>query len=183
MHAEGSYAFTAVEDVKLLDLPYADGGFVLTILLPDNVDGLDGLEGKLARSFAHWVAREKVQPVTVALPKFSIEPAKSFSLANTLKALGMKSAFDPKRADFTAMAKPANTGEPLYVSEVFHNALIRVDEKGTEAAAATGALAAAGAAPPGGTEFRADHPFLFALRHAPSGLVVFLGRVVDPASA
>jgi serpin B len=182
MHAEGQFAFAAIEDLKVLDLPYAGGDLVMTFILPDKIDGLDSVEGKLPGSFSRWISRLKVQPVTVALPTFSIEPVDSVSLSSALKALGMTSVFDPKRADLTGIAKSPTSGEGLYLSEVFHKAFIRVDEKGTEAAAATGALAAAGAAPPGGLEFRADHPFLFALRHAPSGLILFLGREADPTT-
>ena len=181
MHAEGQFAFAATEDLKLLELRYAAGDWVMTFILPDKIDALDGVEGKLPHSFARWISRLKVEPVTVTLPKFAIEPSRSFSLSSTLKTLGMTSAFDPKRADFAGIAKPPSSGEGVYLSEVFHKAFLRVDEKGTEAAAATGALAAAGAASPGSLEFRADHPFLFALRHAPSGLILFLGRVADPA--
>jgi serpin B len=123
--------------------------------------------------------------VIVSLPKFEIDPATSLSLADTLKALGMSLAFDRGKADFAGIANPPSPADRLWISKVFHKAFVRVDEKGTEAAAATAVVAApAGAAPPTTQppEFKADHPFLFLLRDTPTGLILFMGRVSDPAS-
>jgi serpin B len=94
----------------------------------------------------------------------------------------MARAFDPRQADFTGMAPPDPAGR-LFLARVFHKAFVRVDEKGTEAAAATAAgmvMTSGPASPP--REFRADHPFLFAIRDTASGLVLFLGRVADPSA-
>jgi serine protease inhibitor len=96
----------------------------------------------------------------------------------------MKTAFDQPRgsANFERMA-PRKPNDYLYISQVFHKAFLALDEKGTEAAAATAvAMARAGAieerkAPP---VVRVDHPFLFAILHVQSGTCLFLGRVNDP---
>jgi serpin B len=82
------------------------------------------------------------------------------------------------------MAVPATPEDRLYISKVFHKAFVKVDERGTEAAAATAVvMAVAGAAPPSQPpkEFRADHPFLFFLRDLRTGVVLFSGRVDDPS--
>ena len=119
----------------------------------------------------------------MALPKFEVNPAQSLALDDTLRALGMARAFDPRQADFTGMAKPADPADRLFLARVFHKAFVRVDEKGTEAAAATAGSLARTSAQIGPTqEFRADHPFLFAIRDTASGLVLFLGRVADPSA-
>lgn len=67
--------------------------------------------------------------------------------------------------------------QPLFLSEVFHKTFIAIDEKGIEAAAATSAPVAASGPD---LEFRADHPFLFAIQHRESGMCLFLGRLTDP---
>src|SRR6185369_2182864 len=98
-------------------------------------------------------------------------------------AMGMPDAFDPLKADFRRMTDR----EPrLYISAVLHKTVVEVNEKGTEAAAATAVLAAPGA-PPGYIHspppvFRADHPFLFLIRENRSGSILFMGRLTDPRS-
>jgi serine protease inhibitor len=80
------------------------------------------------------------------------------------------------------MADPPDPRQRLSIGAVFHKAFVRVDEKGTEAAAATAVSMVAGSAmPPKAAEFIADHPFLFFIRDEASGLVLFQGRVADPS--
>jgi serpin B len=89
----------------------------------------------------------------------------------------MTDAFNPDKADFSGMT----TAEKLYISAVLHKAFIAVDEKGTEAAAATAvAVAATGIPQKPKVVFRADHPFIFLIRHRPTGAALFVGRLVDP---
>jgi serpin B len=85
-------------------------------------------------------------------------------------------AFDPNRADFRGIADA-----DLVISEVVQKTFLRVDEKGTEAAAATGIIVQVTSAPsePPPT-FRADHPFLLLIRDKPTGAVLFLGRIAAP---
>ncbi len=116
--------------------------------------------------------------VDLTLPRFSIESR--FDLKDVLGALGMPLAFDPIRADFTGIA---TLPFGLFIKAVIHQATIDVDEKGTEAAAATAVLGATGG--PGDTSkpvvIRADRPFLFVLTDVPTGAVLFIGRVADPS--
>ena len=94
--------------------------------------------------------------------------------------MGMPKAFSPREADFSGIANVP--GEPLYIGNVIHKALVDVDEKGTEAAAATAVVMKAGSARPQEPEvFNADHPFLFLIRENRTGAVLFLGRLVKPA--
>ena len=130
-----------------------------------------------------WQAALQPQQVAVALPRFTIDPKEPLELSATLIALGMKSAFDPKRADFTAMAAPRSPEDELFISAVFHKAFVKVDEKGTEAAAASAVVMAPRGAPPRpAAEFIADHPFVFFIVDKSSGLILFIGRVVDPSA-
>ena len=96
----------------------------------------------------------------------------------------LKEAFDRDKADFTGIANPPSPADRLVISEVVHKTFVKVDEKGTEAAAATAVLMErAGAAPPKQQPqvFKADHPFLFLVRDVRTGAVLFLGRVTEPA--
>ena len=98
-------------------------------------------------------------------------------LKKQLSALGMGLAFDGTKADFGGIAR-----EGFAISEVFHKGFVKVDEKGTEAAAATAVVGGPGGPPPAkATEFIADHPFLFLIRDRKSGLILFLGRLANPA--
>jgi len=90
--------------------------------------------------------------------------------------MGMPTAFDPEKADFSGMT----AADRLYIGAVIHQANIDVDEKGTEAAAATAVAMTAGAAPAEPVRITADRPFIFALRDLDTGAVLFLGRITKP---
>ncbi len=186
MHHTAHFRFAATDGVKLLEMGYTGGDFVMTFVLPDAVDGLDAVEGRLSpATFATWTGALKAEQVSVALPKFEVAPANALSMGDTLKALGMTAAFDRKGADFTLIANPPSADDRLFIAKVFHKAFVKVNEKGTEAAAASAvSMAKAGAAAPSEEpkEFKADHPFLFLLREPRSGMILFMGRVTDPTS-
>jgi serpin B len=129
-------------------------------------------------------AKLEARDVDLHLPKFKLEPP-TIALAETFQALGMKTAFDVPRAsaNFDKIA-PRKPNDYLYISNVFHKTFIAVDEKGTEAAAATAVVmmrATAIARPkPPPVEVKVDRPFVYAIQHVPSGVCLFLGRVTDP---
>jgi len=117
----------------------------------------------------------------LALPRFRVAPNNPMDLTERLKALGIRLLFDPDRADLTGVAKPEPPGKLLFVTKVFHQGFIDVGEQGTEAAAATAVLVALGAgAPPKRFVFEADHPFVYLIRDTTTGLILFMGKVVDP---
>jgi serpin B len=171
-------------------LPYVGDELAMTIVVPDNLRTFEaGLSPRLLTQLTQvtWESNGEGlledNRVDLTLPKFSLKTATD--LAGTLQALGMPSAFDPSRADFTGIASPDQTGEPgLYIAKVIHQANIDVDEKGTEAAAATAVVMAT--AGPGDQRkpvvIRADQPFLFVLTDTTSGTVLFIGRVADPST-
>ncbi len=109
---------------------------------------------------------------------------RSNRVANGLRALGVKRAFDVPRgsADFSRIAR-RKPDDYLALSDVFHKTFIEVDEEGTEAAAATAiTMVTLGMAttPPKPFEVRVDRPFLFAIQHRASGTCLFLGRIANP---
>lgn len=171
------YAARADGALKVLELPYKGDEVSMLVLLPDASDGLPALEAKLtAETYRAWTADLARRDVLVYLPRFSVESR--FALAPTLGAMGMPLAFTPGQADFSGM----NGKRDLFISAVVHKARVDVDERGTEAAAATGVAVRALSVQQEPPAFRADHPFLFVIRHNPTGAILFLGRLVDPTT-
>lgn len=178
-----SLGFVQSEGFSALTIPYRGGDLQFLILLPDKVEGLAGLEPKLTVRLLASRAKLEQREVILYLPKFKLEPP-LLSLDTKLQQLGMKSAFDLPRgtANFDRIA-PRRANDYLYISEVFHKSFLKLDEKGTEAAAATAFTAPLGSQMgerPKPIEVRVDHPFLFAIQHRASGACLFLGHVSDP---
>ena len=176
MSIQESFGYMKFNGFTAVAIPYKGGELQFLILLPDATNGLIELESKVINlaKRADLPRRE----IRLYLPKFKIEPP-TLPLADTLRGLGMKTAFDPFKADFDRISEY----DSLYISGVFHKTFLSLDEQGTEAAAAT-AVAGEGTAihppPPKPVEIRVDHPFLFAIQHRASGACLFLGHVVDP---
>ena len=118
------------------------------------------------------------------MPKFKVEPEKSLELKPSLIGLGMTDPFDRTKANFLGIADPPKPDDRLYISEVYHQAVVEVDEAGTEGAAATAVvMARAGSAAMADPEhIKIDRPFMFGIYDEGSGAVLFLGRVADPRS-
>ena len=180
MHQQADFLYAKVGGVQLLELPYGDRDLSMVVLLPRRVGGLAKLERTLSVSkFDKWLTALSPQTVKVFLPKFRF--TEQFALSDVLKSMGMTLAFSDTEADFSGMTdqKPG-----LNISEVFHKAFVEVNEKGTEAAAATAVTMALSRGgfhrPPRIPVFRADHPFIFLIRHNDSGSILFLGRVMNP---
>jgi len=164
------------EDFQAVDLPYGGKAFSMTVLLPDpGVEleaWLSSLDAERWDGMAGALDGAPGRPVRVFLPRFEMEYERT--LNDDLKALGMTDAFDPGRADFSALTP----GGGVWVDEVKQKAFVTVNEEGTEAAAAT-SVGVVESAPP---TVRVDRPFLFVIRERLSGTILFLGKVVDPGS-
>jgi serpin B len=185
MHLTGSFPFVARDGLEALELPYEGGSLSMLLVLPGTVDGLPAVEDFIdAIGVGGLVATLSPTRTAVALPKFEVNPSGSLSLADVLKPMGLAVAFDRDAADFTGIANPPDPADRLVLDQVFHKAFVKLDEAGTEAAAATGgAMVRVASAPaPPEAEFKADHPFLFFVRDVESGLVLFMGRVADPVA-
>ncbi len=171
MYQSGTFGFAALDDLSILELPYNRDTLSMVVLLPNAVDGLEGVETSLNReNLDRWLGLLREQTVRVSLPRFAI--GARFDLGRTLAAMGMTDAFCSK-ADFSGM-----TGRrDLFISKVIHQAEVEVNEEGTEAAAATAVVMKKSAV---STTFVADHPFLFLIRNKQTGTILFMGRVVNP---
>jgi serpin B len=177
MFQKHDFAYSAVDNVQMIELPYVGNKLSMLVMLPKEPDGLRSLEEKLTQAnLEKWASALRKQEVDVYLPKFTM--SSKFSLKDVLSAMGMIAAFDPGKADFSGM-----TGnKDLSLSAVVHKAFVDVNEEGTEAAAATGVVVRATAVrfP---TTFRADHPFAFLIRDNQTGSILFMGRVLNPSKS
>jgi serpin B len=182
MHLTEGFDYFDGGTFQALAIPYESGDLSMIVFLPKDIGGLPALEESLtAAHMKQWLDQlQPVPEVILTLPKFKM--TRQFGLEGTLGAMGMTRAFDPDKADFSGM-----TGNhELFISAVIHKAFIDVDEKGTEAAAATAVVMERATAmpprfrPPPPPVFRADHPFVFLIRDNRSGGILFMGRVTDP---
>lgn len=177
MMSEGLYGipFTSGDGYQVVELPYAGGTAAMTILVPDE-GRLYEFESKLdAEKLYEILNAMRPASIQLGLPKFQFES--QFSLPDQLSALGMTDAFDPNLADFSGMTD----NRELFVSDVIHKAFVAVDEKGTEAAAATAVIMELAMAPMFDISLTIDRPFIFIIRDTVSGQILFMGRVVNPA--
>ena len=178
------FGYAKREGFTAVSLPYAGDDLQFLVLLPDDVNGLRALESKLTGDMLARCAKLERRDIDLHLPKFKLEPP-TITLAEKFEALGMKTAFDQPKgsANFDKIA-PRQPNDYLYISQIFHKTFIAVDEKGTEAAAATAVAMMAGSAlrspPPPPIEVKVDRPFIYAIQHVSSGTCLFLGRVTDP---
>jgi len=176
MNLTAEFKYAEVDGLQLLELPYSGDDLSMVVLLPREPDGLSGVEDLLnTHALDRWLAQARKQKVAVFLPKFKLSA--QFSLAKPLAEMGMTDAFSPN-ANFSGM----DGARDLFISAVIHKAFVDVNEKGTEAAAATGTVMRMSAVmmPRPTPVFRADHPFIFLIRDNHSGSILFLGRLVDP---
>ena len=176
MHRRGRYDHALLDGFQLLALPYEGHDLEMVVLLPREPDGLAAIEDRFtAETLEEWRRAAAVADVDLWLPRFRLDDR--FEPVRELEALGMRACFAPGAADLTGMT----TTERLSVSRVIHQAFVAVDEEGTEAAAATAVIANAPAPPPPKpVEFRADRPFVFLIRDAHHGTILFLGRLSEP---
>ena len=128
-----------------------------------------------AESLRELLTRPAAEPVSAALPKF--QASFGAELSGALGAMGMTDLFDPAKADLSAMAEAAQ-GE-LFVSQVQHKTFINVDEKGTQAGAATAVEVRAAGAMDHMEEVVLDRPFLYVLMDCENHVPLFLGAVTD----
>ncbi len=174
MHAQDQYRYAAGDGWQAVELPYIGGQLAMLLVVPDDLAAFTSTLD--AATLDGIVTALSSIEVNLGLPRFSAET--QVELSTVLSALGMPTAFS-EQADFGGITSE----EPLRISAVVHQANIDVDEAGTEAAAATAVVMEAMGMPIEPVTLTIDHPFLFALRDATTGTILFLGRVSDPSTA
>ncbi len=175
MVRRGPVGFARGEGYDLVEIAYRGGEYSMVVIVPDEGE-YERIEAELNPQFLESALAEidHIERLELTMPRFELRS--QLALKDALIALGMVDAFDEHSADFTGMNRDAPE-QGLRLSDVFHDAFVKVDEKGTEAAAATGAVTGLISAVP---TLRVDRPFLFAIRAQDSAAILFLGRVLEP---
>src|SRR5438093_8622341 len=178
MHNVGTVEYVENNSFQAVELPYGGNELSMLVLLPRKVNGCGRLEDELSPALLFRSLQQmKPREVELFLPRFKMES--NFELNDTLGKMGMTDAFSMGAANFAGIDGAVD----LFISDVFHKAWVEVNEEGTEAAAATAVVVTESAEPrppPPRPVFRADHPFVFCIRHMQSGSLLFLGRLADP---
>jgi serpin B len=183
-HGTSSLKYLGTDRFQAVELPYKGGELSMVLIVPRTVDGLAAVEKEFtSESIAQRPAKLENQRVVLTMPKFTM--TRALDLNVVLKGMGMVDAFDRHAADFSGMVTEKEMeARPPFISQVVHKAFVDVDEEGTEAAAATAVAVATATAMRGPSPppmiVTADRPFLFLIRHRDSGVILFLGRLVDP---
>lgn len=180
------FNYADLEKLQILELPYKGEKISMLILLPKQGEDYDfetrerivsdytledvDLSTEKLNEYKSQMQETKLD--SISLPKFEFDT--KYFMKETLSAMGMPTAFG--NADFSGMDGTRN----LIISQVIHQAFVKVDEKGTEAAAATAVVVMDKMAAMPRNVFRADHPFIFIIQEKETGNILFMGRVTDP---
>jgi serpin B len=167
-------------------LPYQGGELGMLIMLPDRRDGIDELQAKLTPASIHQLlVTGSRRLMEIHLPRMKLS-SDSMTLRPALQRMGLHTAFDPQQADFSGIngAQPGSL-DALHLSDAFQQVFLEMNESGTEAAASTASLNnVMGIRSPDPellTVFRVDHPFLLAICHLPTQMILLMGKVENPA--
>jgi serpin B len=177
MKQEATFAYYADAGTQVIDLPYGDRSFSMTIIMPTIGTSIDQYAASLTQT--QWdeiISKLDSANVILSLPKFKLEYERT--LNDELKAMGMGIAFSDF-ADFTRISQDGG----LAVSRVLHKTFVEVNEEGTEAAAVTAIeIIETSAEEPAKRYMTIDRPFIFAIREHNSGTILFIGKIVSPAA-
>lgn len=174
MKIEKPFNYFNHTDFQLLEMPYGSGKYSMLIFLPQTGKKTDNVISLLnPENMNDWISKLSEQKKEVFLPKFEFKFDNS--LKDELAALGMTDAFNEAKANLSGISDAAK----LFISEVMHKTYIKVDERGTEAAAVTG-ITVGVTSMPVDNSFRVDHPFVFAIREKDTQAILFIGKVMDP---
>jgi serpin B len=175
MKQTASFGYVEGANYEAVELPYSGQKLSMVILLP-KAGEFDAFENSLDAELVKTIIGQlEMNEVYLTMPKFEYES--SFGLKQALSTLGMGVAFTPD-ADFSGM----DGNHDLLIQDVLHKAFVSVDEAGTEAAAASAVIVGITAIPAQPTQVTINRPFLFLIRDIPTGSIIFVGRVLNPAA-
>jgi serpin B len=173
MLQEGSFLYREMGGTQLIELPYKDAKqkpqISFVVILPAKSENVSTLIQQADS------AGFKEQVVRLHLPKFKV--AMGMEMKPILKKMGINDAFEPAKADFSGIT---GKQDELSISAITHKSLVEVDEKGTEAAAASSVVMSRGVGTQQPIIMQVNHPFYFMIRENKTGVILFLGRVVNP---
>ena len=170
LHQRTEYGYAEGAGYRVAELPYDGQELSMVVVVPDDLAAFEaGLTGSRLQEIAASVQRYELD---LTLPKFKFDAP--LDLKKILQELGMTDAFSGA-ADFSRI----DGTRRLQITDVLHKGFIGIDERGTEAAAATAVIVGETSLPPSATLI-VDRPFVFFIRDRPTGAILFLGRVIDP---
>ena len=177
MNLTSNFPYVQGKGYQAVELPYIDNKLAMLVIVPDAGKFDSFIQGLSSTTISDITTGLKDNYIALSMPKFnfSASPAMNASLST----LGMGAAFDASKADFSGISG----NRELSISGVVHKAFINVDEKGTEAAAATGVLigvTSINVTQP--LKLTLDRPFLFMIRDRQTGLIIFMGKLMNPAA-
>lgn len=159
--------------LKAIELPYNQGNYVMTVVVPKETKTLSDVADSLSQSATWNFTTTNLQ---VQLPKFKFEYSEP-QMLKILTDMGMGVAFSPELADFTRI----NSGGNLYISDIKHKTFIETNEEGTEAAAVTSTgMSTTSINPNDPLFFTVDKPFIFYISEKSTGSILFIGSVLNP---
>ncbi|MEN7548311.1 serpin family protein [Rapidithrix thailandica] len=163
------------ERFQLVEIPYGNGQFSMTVLLPQKGHTTQEIMELLnEESLKNWLNQSTTVEKSLYLPRFKM--AYKVKLNTVLESMGMALPFS-EQADFSGFFREA-TGQQLRIDRVIHQSFIEVDEEGTEAAAATNTGVGVTSI---NLPVMINRPFVFLIREKHSGSVLFAGKLMDPS--
>ena len=175
MHRLDSLSYVESPTYQAADLPYGNGAFTMTVLLPKAGTDVETLAASLTpAAWQSLAASFRKSKVDFSLPKLTLRYERK--LNDDLKALGMVVPFIGDSADFTQLSPPP-TGNHLFIDFVKQNSFVDVNEEGTEAAAVT-TVGVGVTSLPVYPVMRVDRPYVFVIRERFSGTVLFMAKIV-----
>ncbi len=185
MKHNAGFGYTSSNNHQILEMPYNNHDLSMVFILPQDNTKTDF--SSIMESFDMWMREIRYQQVIVTIPSFEID-YETKKMREKLYSLGLHHSFDRNSADFFGMVNMSKEArDQIWIEDVLHKAYIKVNEEGSEAAAATVILfgAAPGSVPQRKVipVFKADRPFYYLIRHRPSGLILFAGKLMQPPDA
>ncbi len=178
MEVRGYFLYFENSAFQVVDLPYGDGNYSMTIFLPKAGKDIDSIIEEFSpEKWTDWINSLSEDSLDLYFPKFTYEYKIEEKLKEVLTELGMEIAFDHQKADFSKMVE----GMQVWIDRVIHKTFLEVDEEGTETAAATSVVMSYESSPTG-LIMRINRPFIFAIRENHSGTILFIGKIVNPTS-
>ena len=174
MSREAGMRYASGEGYQLVSIPYSGSQVSMLIFLPAEGKFSEFEAGITVDKLEGMIRAMKYSQVDLSLPKFKLET--KFEAADQLISLGMVDAFDPNKADFSGM----DGKKDLYISNVYHQAFVDVNEEGTEAAAATGLVVMQTSLPVDVVEMNVNRPFIFLIYDQETESILFMGRILKP---
>ena len=169
------------DGAQVLQLPYKGDRLSMLIILPDDRDNIKDFEESLSvEMIRKWQGDMQEQEVDVMIPKFEMKI--NYDLETPLTVMGMGDTFGSRVANLKGIADVSKLPGNIYVSKAIHEAYVKVNEEGTEAAAVTVIIVTTDSAPPPIPKFVADHPFTFIIQDNESGTILFMGKITDPTA-